>query len=1628
MMPKNKTFLIVAICLSVFLGVSLINQVVAQDSGSSETPSNQDALNPDGLDAEGKVFELGGITITSSEIIQINCLEAITKTFLTFCIEPVTNTATETILTISYPGFANLNRIRWQDGYVKKEESSFNSQGKYQYTQDISQPHRVLFQPVGTGTIYVTGSPGETIYLKDIAPEIPIRETVVVASDGIIVDGSDAPIIGLGWGFGIIAYNRTGVQIINSTVQNFNCGIQVDFGSSNILTNNTSLENDRGICFYKSSNNILTGNKMLDNTFNFGLWATSDSHVNHTIDTTNTVDGKSIYYIKNKTGKVYDNSTLPPIGTIYCINCDNITVKDLELTKNGQAIYFWKTNGTPTVPNVIKNVDANNNGFGILLNYSSYNTIANTITSGPGQDYGISLFNSHHNTLTGNTANNNTGYGFWFNSSSYNNLTGNTTNNTQFGINFEPYCNYNNLTNNIANENRYGISINSGSSNILTRNIANGNNHYGIMISNSEYNQLIGNITNSNVHGGIRLWSSSNNTLTKNYAALNRYGIFLRPDWFPCSNNTLEDNITINNIVGIGLFSGAKDNILRDNTVTLNDYGLYLGKSQINRVYHNNIYNNNEYNASSIDWRPTRVPIELPPAPLDYPAQAIQLSYNDQGNFWGHTGPPGFHRFGIDAPPYDSHHPQVVDSWPYLVKNGWDRGYSPGQWIGVNQPPECDVLSPEAGEHVDGTITITFLVKDAESNTVTVTAWVNGVMVGSTTLTATPGGVTGTISFDPTLLGIPEGEYYYVIIECSDGVNGPVTDIGADTFTIDTTPPVILFFPPVIPLTFAEDSFVNVNLTPFKSDNLTPLDQLTWSIQNIIPVVNTTPPAGTFNVSVVDDMFTISAPADVNGTGGSFDLVLTDLAGLTDSRTVLVTINAFNDAPTVDLTIPDGYEVWGALHPAVPTDITYKIYEVEGDTVTVDLYYNINDGTWFKFDTVTITPPPSTLTTYTYTWDVTGLLDDNRYKVRVEASDAQYTDADRSANFFTIDNQPLLIDPLVPDPQVINPSFGETTLLPFELSEPADNVTVSVIDPDGITIISTIAGGLIDAGVRSVPWDGIDPATSQPAAPGNYTFQITAIERDSLGTILSTPTVTSDQANVIDGFNIPVEPAGEYVRIKTGKPVIADLAESLDPFSPSIGETTQISFRLFMLDPPPPDIEKLITTITITDEVGNNIRVTPPFYFATIPGSTAGKLYDTPPDPPLWDGTDINAQIVPPGIYQYTITARRIAGGSPETKFANPKSGVITVIDAPNTDITSFEDITVYAPAGIGISIAKNPVIPAEAGYSLQNLAIFGNYLISPLYNITPDTPVPAIIIFKYDPNLSPEAITLWQFDPDLPGFVQVNTAFIDRANNQIIAEVMLSSLFGLLVNKDITAPLIEDLALTPQILNFTVKDDLRGINISAIKVVLDDEDITDELTFIGQDGDLSVNVSGEDIFIPNLDTHTLIIIAQDMAGNEVRESISFSAGFAQVKLVLKPEALKVNPGILTAYLKFPAPFGIPITIEATLDGAPFEEWTVSYEDMPEEGLEAPIVVMKFRRADIEKARLDTEFILKGTFDDGTAPFGQPYDLAGHDSISKIIAERSDWKESRPTKSLGLGIRGGVPTSVGAGTVAKGKK
>jgi len=131
-------------------------------------------------------------------------------------------------------------------------------------------------------------------------------------------------------------------------------------------------------------------------------------------------------------------------------------------------------------------------------------------------NYGIFLYSSSNNTITGNTFSNNS-YGIFLYSSSYNTITGNTcNNNADSGIYLDSSSNNNTVTGNACTNNSYGIYLYSSSDNTVTGNACT-NNSYGILLhSSSNNNTITGNTCNNNNSDGIYLYSSSNNTITGN--------------------------------------------------------------------------------------------------------------------------------------------------------------------------------------------------------------------------------------------------------------------------------------------------------------------------------------------------------------------------------------------------------------------------------------------------------------------------------------------------------------------------------------------------------------------------------------------------------------------------------------------------------------------------------------------------------------------------------------------------------------------------------------------------------------------------------------------------------------------------------------------------------------------------------------------------------------------------------------------------------------------------------------------------------------------------------------------------------------------------------------------------------
>jgi len=208
-----------------------------------------------------------------------------------------------------------------------------------------------------------------------------------------------------------LEYSCTNNIISNNKASNNNYGILLESSSNNTLINNTANSNNwDGILLSYSSNNTLTNNTMSNNRYNFGIQAYNIGYIQN-IDTSNKVNGKSIYYWVGQQNQQIPNDA----GFVGIINSANITVKDLTLTNNGYGILIAHSKNL-----IIENISAFNNGIGIMVDYSDRNILRNnTLSNNSGE--GIYLYKSSNNTIVNNIISGNE-RGIYLSSSTSDNL------------------------------------------------------------------------------------------------------------------------------------------------------------------------------------------------------------------------------------------------------------------------------------------------------------------------------------------------------------------------------------------------------------------------------------------------------------------------------------------------------------------------------------------------------------------------------------------------------------------------------------------------------------------------------------------------------------------------------------------------------------------------------------------------------------------------------------------------------------------------------------------------------------------------------------------------------------------------------------------------------------------------------------------------------------------------------------------------------------------------------------------------------------------------------------------------------------------------------------------------------
>jgi parallel beta-helix repeat protein len=326
----------------------------------------------------------------------------------------------------------------------------------------------------------------------------------------------------------------------NTRVIGNNCSSNIQEGTIGIISSSSNITMIDNYCCWNTFagielkgaiGNTLAGNVMIDD----GILVRGNDMAAfnaHSIDASNTVNGKPIFYCKNQNG-----ITVPPdTGQVILANCSDIMVDNEDLshcTAGVQLAYCSKIN--------------------VTNNDCSWNT------------QGISLYSSNNDSIVGNNCSSNVQYGVLLHSSSDNTLTNN-------------FCSSNAIR---------GIFLEySSSHNAIVNNRCWWNNNDGIGVLGGDNHTLIDNDCSWNLDYGIGLQSTGSILKHNNCSSNQDSGIYVAG-----TGNVLTWNQFYNNIAyGILISSGSSYNIVFNNTFVGNN-----GASQTYNALHIQAYDDGRY-------------------------------------------------------------------------------------------------------------------------------------------------------------------------------------------------------------------------------------------------------------------------------------------------------------------------------------------------------------------------------------------------------------------------------------------------------------------------------------------------------------------------------------------------------------------------------------------------------------------------------------------------------------------------------------------------------------------------------------------------------------------------------------------------------------------------------------------------------------------------------------------------------------------------------------------------------------------------------------------------------------------------------------------------------------------------
>lgn len=571
----NRKIVLMAVLVFMFSAICTTHTVPSMQAETNTTSTSEPLLLLEEpsfpkwfVDANGTVFQITNssylnVTLTSSENVHV-LLESVPRV-VSYHIKSLSS-AISTELTLSGL-IASTTYYRYQDGNLT-ESFITDSTGNYTYVQDISSPHHIFIVENIT-TIYIRPDGSiepETAPIQRVGDiytfTANIYETIIVQKSNIVIDGNGYTLKGRGAGsypyvYGFYIHGVGSVVVRSTRVEAFTWGIYLSSSSNDMILNNNITDNNEGLNLVYSFNATLRNNHMSGGA-PFVVEGNVLSDFIHDIDSSNTVNGKPIYYWVNQQDRIVPVDA----GYVALVNSTNIKAQNLNLERvPWEGLLLAYTNNSLISGNNIRHT-----GNAIYSFVSSNNTISDNNIELWGMN-GIYLLDSSNNMISGNNIAY-SGVGIFLKSSSNNTISGN----------------------NIAFKNQFGILLGSSNNNTISDNNIMNCFLYGIAISESFLNIISSNNITNNRYPGIGLGLSSNNSISGNNITNNRDGIFINR----AHNNSIAGNtITANERDGINHQYSSYNNIAGNNITANNGYGIRVrGSSNYNIIYHNNLIDN----------------------------------------------------------------------------------------------------------------------------------------------------------------------------------------------------------------------------------------------------------------------------------------------------------------------------------------------------------------------------------------------------------------------------------------------------------------------------------------------------------------------------------------------------------------------------------------------------------------------------------------------------------------------------------------------------------------------------------------------------------------------------------------------------------------------------------------------------------------------------------------------------------------------------------------------------------------------------------------------------------------------------------------------------------------------------